>query len=313
MRSVIYEETMEGITISRISRNFEFSMPAKHTHDEYEIYYLVSGERSYFIENRIYHICAGNLVFVNKNTIHMTSQFGDTYHERILIEFKDNPLSSLLSCTEEMMLPQFFARHQGVIALSPEDQEYIIHLLDGIAKEIRLRNPGYKILAMSQLIRLLFFSLHYMERCESIAPPSATVTHQKVSEVASYISENCIEADSLDQVARRFYMSKSYLSRIFKEFTGYTVNEFINVNRIQLARKILADSTMSITEIANFLGYGSITYFEKTFRKYTETTPLKYRRQCRKQKEIDTPAVRPQSYIGENFLPDSSSSHLKEK
>lgn len=312
MRSVIYEEAMEGITISRISRNFEFSMPAKHTHDEYEIYYLISGERSYFIENRIYHVCAGNLVFVNKNTIHMTSQFGECYHERIVIELKDHLISSVLACTDELNLAQFFAQHQGVIALAPEDQEYVLQLLDSIATEIRLRNPGYKLLAISQLVRLLSFSLAHFEHSESITPPSTTATHQKISEVASYISAHCVEASSLDQVARHFYMSKSYLSRVFKEFTGYTVNEFINVNRIQLARKMLADTDMSITEIADSLGYGSITHFEKTFRKYTENTPLKYRRQCQKQKEMEALAVRPQTYIGESFSPDSSS-HLMKK
>lgn len=310
MRNVIYEEAMEGVTISRIIRNFEFNMPAKHTHDEYEIYYLISGERSYFIENQIYHVCAGNLVFINKNTIHMTSQSGDSYHERIVIELKNEPLASVLSCTGELELSQFFSQHQGIIALTPEDQKYVTDLLDGIAQEIQKRDPGYKLLALNKLTRLLFFSLRYLECNEPVAPLSLTASHQKVSEVASYISANCTEADSLDQVARRFYMSKSYLSRVFKEFTGYTVNEFINVNRIQLARKLLADSDMNITEIAEFLGYGSITYFEKTFRKYTETTPLKYRRQCQKQKEKETPSVRPQSYIGEK-LPSSSRQFMK--
>lgn len=303
MRSVIYEEAMEGITISRIIRNFEFNMPAKHTHDEYEIYYLISGERSYFIENQIYHICAGDLVLINKNTIHMTSQSGNSYHERIVIELKNEPLTSVLACTGELELSQFFAKNQGIIKLTPEDQKYVVSLLDGIAEEIRIRDPGYKLMAINKLTRLLFFSLRYLKCNEPIAPLSSTATHQKISEVASYISANCTDAGSLDQVARRFYMSKSYLSRVFKESTGYTVNEFINVNRIQLARKLLADSDMNITEISKFLGYGSITYFEKTFRKYTETSPLKYRRQCQKQKEKETPSFRPKSYIGEK-LPD---------
>lgn len=301
MREVIYEEAMDGITISRIIRNYEYSMPYKHTHDEYEIYYLIRGERSYFIENRIYHIRAGNLVFINRNTIHMTSQFGDNYHERIVIEMKDEPLSSILACTGELVLSDFFADNQGVIELTPEDQTYVLSLLDGIGREINIHDPGYKLMTMNKLIRLLFFSLRYLKCNEPTASLSTTATHQKVSEVASYISAHCAEAGSLDQVAGRFFMSKSYLSRVFKEYTGYTVNEFINVNRIQQARKLLAESDMNITEIAESLGYDSITYFEKIFRKHTETSPLKYRKQCQKEKEKENPAVRPQSYIGEKL------------
>lgn len=303
MRNVIYEEAIEGISISRISRNFEFNMPAKHTHDEYEIYYLISGERSYFIENQLYHVQAGNLVFINKNTIHMTRQAGNSYHERIVIELKDEPLSSVLACTGELRLSRFFSENQGIMELKPEDQNYILDLLDGIAEEMRKRDPGYRLMAIDKLIRLLFFSLRYLECNKPVPPLSQTATHQKISEVASYISSNCSSAGSLEQVAARFYMSKSYLSRVFKEFTGYTVNEFINVNRIQLARKLLADSDMNISEISKYLGYNSLTYFEKAFRKYTETSPLKYRQQCQKQKE--TPSLRPQTYLGEHLSSDT--------
>lgn len=301
MRTVIYAEAMEDISISRIIRNFEFNMPSKHTHDEYEIYFLITGERSYFIENQIYHVGPGSLVFIDRNTIHMTSQFGDSYHERIVIEMKGKLLSSLLACTGELSLSDFFSKNQGVIELTPEDQKYVLTLLDGIAREINVHDPGYKLMAMEKLIRLLFFSLRYVNAKVPVPPLSTTATHQKVSEVASYISANCAQARSLEDIARHFYISKSYLSRIFKEYTGYTVNEYINVNRIQLARRMLAESGKNISEIAEALGYDSITYFEKVFRKHTETSPLKYRKLCQREMEKEIPSIRPQSYVGEKL------------
>lgn len=301
MRRVLYEEAMDGITISRIIRNYEYSMPSKHIHDEYEIYYLISGKRSYFIQNRIYHIDPGSLVFINRNAIHMTSQFGDSYHERIVIEFKDEPLSSLLSCTGELNLSEFFAKNQGVLPVPPDERNYVLSLLDGIGREMSTRAPGYRLMTLEKLTRLLFFSLRYLECNEPASAIPLTATHQKVAEVASYISAHYAEADSLDYVARHFYMSKSYLSRIFKETTGYTVNEYINVNRIQKARELLADSNQNITEIALLLGYGSVTYFEKIFRQHTEISPLKYRKQCLKEKEKAIPSVRAQSYTGEQL------------
>jgi AraC-like DNA-binding protein/mannose-6-phosphate isomerase-like protein (cupin superfamily) len=301
MRQVIYEEAMDGVAISRIIRNYEFNMPSKHTHDEFEIYYLIHGERSYFIENRIYHVRPGSLVFINRNTIHMTSQYGDSYHERVVIEMKSEPLSSILACTGELSLSDFFARNQGLIELTEDDQAYVLSLLDDISHEINARAPGYRLMTMEKLLRLLFFSQRYLVHNEPAPSLSTMATHQKITEVASYISANCAEASSLDYVAKRFFMSKSYLSRIFKEITGYTVNEYINVNRIQKARVLLAESDLNITEIAEALGYDSITYFEKIFRKYTETSPLKYRKQCLKEKEKSIPSVRPQSYLGEEL------------
>ena len=56
MRNIVYKESDVGLTIDRIVRNYDFDMPHKHVHEEYEIYYLVDGERYYFIENQIYHV-----------------------------------------------------------------------------------------------------------------------------------------------------------------------------------------------------------------------------------------------------------------
>ena len=298
MRNIIYKESDVGLTIDRIVRNYDFNMPHKHIHEEYEIYYLIDGERYYFIENQIFHVKKGSLVFINRNQIHQTGQYNDSHHERIVIELKEEPFSSFLGCTGELVLSDFFCKNQGVLELCPKNQSYVLSLLEGIAGEIRDKNPGYRMMAMTKLARLLFFAQRFWNNNHLTASTTAlstSSTHQKVSEVASYISEHYDTASSLDTVAQHFYISKSYLSRIFKEFTGYTVNEYINLNRIQQAQNLLIKSNMNITEIASSLGYESLTYFEKIFRKYTETSPLQYRKRFLKESE------RPKSYAGEQI------------
>ena len=90
MRNIVYKESDVGLTIDRIVRNYDFDMPHKHVHEEYEIYYLVDGERYYFIENQIYHVKKGTLVFIDRNQIHKTGQYGDSHHERIAIKGYSN-------------------------------------------------------------------------------------------------------------------------------------------------------------------------------------------------------------------------------
>ena len=53
--------------------------------------------------------------------------------------------------------------------------------------------------------------------------------------MAKYIAENCTLPLSLESVADTFFVNKCYLSRIFKEITGFTINEYINVHRIRRA------------------------------------------------------------------------------
>ena len=193
MRNIVYKESDVGLTIDRIVRNYDFDMPHKHVHEEYEIYYLVDGERYYFIENQIYHVKKGTLVFIDRNQIHKTGQYGDSHHERIAIELKEEPFSSFLASTGELVLSDFFRRNQGVLELCPKNQEYVLSLLNGIAAEIHTKDPGYRMMAMTKLARLLFFAQRFWDNNRLNAGTtsiSTTATHKKVSEVASYITDH---------------------------------------------------------------------------------------------------------------------------
>ena len=60
-----------------------------HYHSTYEIYYLLSGRRHYFIKDSTYSVAAGDLVFINKYDVHKTSVLGSPQHERIVMNFSD--------------------------------------------------------------------------------------------------------------------------------------------------------------------------------------------------------------------------------
>lgn len=278
MRQTLFEETLDGITIDRVIRDYEYTMPTKHLHDEYEIYYLVEGERFYFIGQHTYHIKKGSLVFINRNEIHKTGVASDSYHDRILVEFKEEPFASFFNQFGDLNLRDFFEKHSGVYEVNSNEQAYIENLFIEIQSEIHHKHPGYRLNVMSKLSQIILYGIRYVDS-HKIAPPtsSSLAKHQKVDQIADYITANCSEPISLENIADKYFLNKCYLSRIFKEVTGFTVNEYINIHRVEKAQKLLTDTSLSITEIANICGYDSITYFEKVFRTYRETSPLKYR------------------------------------
>ena len=73
-------------------------------------------------------------------------------------------------------------------------------------------------------------------------------------------------------------MSRSYLTRSFRNVTGFSVVEYMTYIRIQKAQQLLRESDRSITEIADLCGFGNITYFEKVFKTTTGHTPVQYRK-----------------------------------
>lgn len=283
MEQVIYTEKTDGIAIDRIRREAAFSMPRKHLHNEYEIYYLLEGERYYFIDRRTYHVTGGSLVFIDRNQIHQTSQAGSCSHERILISLDQSPFTEFLAFTGEMSLPDFFRRHSGILTLEKEERSLAEYLLDGAVKELHEKKIGFRHMAMSNLSQLFILAQRHMSGPSPSPglPLSTQPKHRKVDEVASYIIDHYDESLSLEMIADHFYINKCYLSRIFKEASGFTVNEYINMIRIRHARELLSSSSMSITEVSESVGYETITYFERVFNQYTQTSPSGYRKQYR--------------------------------
>ena len=98
-----------------------------------------------------------------------------------------------------------------------------------------------------------------------------------VYKAIEYIKANYRKHISLEELAGITYMSRTYLSTLFKKETGYSISEYINYIRVDRAQSFLIESDMSIAEVARMCGFEDQSYFTKVFRKITGVTPKKYR------------------------------------
>ena len=285
MQNVLFEESIDGLYISRVVRDFKFTMSDVHIHyNDYEVYYLLEGERCYFIWTKIYHLKQGSLVFVRRNVIHKTALSREAHHDRILLEISRSYLESVFAITGELTLHDFFQDDCIILSLESEEQNFITELLLALGRELGTKNSGFRLLAKS-LVAELFI---YAKRMENKTNPSASSRtddprHRQIEQIACYIAENCCSPLSLNSIAEQFYMNKCYLSRIFKEITGFTVNGYLHARRIQKARSLLIQNSMNISEVSEAAGYENLTYFERVFKKHTGMSPLEYRRQYGKR------------------------------
>ncbi len=283
----IYNEITDNFHIDRVVRDYDYSMITRHIHEEYEIYYLLEGERYYFINQQTYLITPGTLVFIDKEQVHRTGMVsGIPHHDRILMGIMEEPFSSFLASFGGLNLQSFFTEQGSVHTLPPDMRPHIEALLHDIASEMIAKKPGYLLAAMTKLAEFFIAVLRMQPASAAAISPTvhSNPKYQKVDEVARYMVAHCTENISLDHLADRFYINKFYLSRIFKEVTGFTINEYQNVNRIKKAHRLLLETDDSITSIAEQLGYENITYFERVFKKYRGMTPLKYRNYYRAEK-----------------------------
>lgn len=101
--------------------------------------------------------------------------------------------------------------------------------------------------------------------------------------VLQYIRIHYAEPITLDRLAAMEHISKSYLSRLFKQQTGQTVISYVNSLRIETAKHLLTATRANVNEIAYQVGYASPKYFHRTFRALTGDTPANFRKRYQNQ------------------------------
>lgn len=106
--------------------------------------------------------------------------------------------------------------------------------------------------------------------------------HEIVDKAKRYIAEHLSDDLSVSKIASYLYVTPSYLSRLFKKFTGVGCNEYIVHKRIEKAKLLLENTNIKTNKIAEMVGYNDPNYFSLAVKKHTGMSPTKYRMECRK-------------------------------
>lgn len=286
MKQIVYEERTKNFRISHIVQKNAYDMSRRHIHMEYELYYLIQGERYYFIDSKTYHVTPGSLVLVPSGTLHRTSPVTDAgNHERILLILNEEWINPFLRKAGLPPLSSYFG--QPVLQLDDFKQKYLLRLFDDIYEELATKQANYEVAIKMKLSELLILVSRCSISSTDISAPfvSQSAKHQKVNEATYYIKEHFREPISLQQVADHIFVSRGYLSNIFNQVTGMKLTEYVNIQRINYAKELLGNSNESITDIATSCGFENITYFERIFRQATGATPLKYRQSMKQSQD----------------------------
>ncbi|MGN0297991.1 MAG: AraC family transcriptional regulator [Lachnospiraceae bacterium] len=281
MEKVTFYGEMEGISLEQMVRFNKFDMRVKHFHPQYEIFYIVEGKRVFFFNNREYLAQSGDLILINSNLIHMTKSLSNSNegHNRIILYVTKEKMCAFDEKFPSLHLVQFFDNYYGVYHLNAEQQALFLNMTNYVRHAFTNKGHDFKTGIELEVLSYLFKMKQYVQKhYKEMLPVRETFKYPIVYDIADYLSAHYEENISLDQLCDQFYLSKSYICRIFKEATGYTISEFINIHRIRKAQRYLEETDLTIAEIAHKLGYESTTYFERLFKNYNTLSPLKYRK-----------------------------------
>ena len=92
-----------------------------------------------------------------------------------------------------------------------------------------------------------------------------------------YIAQNFSSPIALEDVANHVHLNPAYFSTVFKQSTGSSFKEYLNMVRIEESKRLLTNTNYSVIDIAVATGFEDQSYFSKVFKKYTGLTPKQYR------------------------------------
>ncbi len=294
---LVFEKRIPGLRVSEAVRHHRFIMRSRHVHETIELHFILEGQRLMFVDRETYRLSPHSAIVVNHNLIHKTSTapgFPPDHHNFIL-QLDRSRFDALLNAAGLKGFDDFGDRFNGVASFDDSEWRLVLSVISEFkAMCTEDKNGGtvsmedahaflyLQALELASIFakarrRLLQVEL---EANQKVVPETVVKTgvHQKVHEVALYLQNHIHESVSLEELAQRFFMSRSYLTRSFRNVTGFSVVEYMTYIRIQKAQQLLRESDRSITEIADLCGFGNITYFEKVFKTTTGHTPVQYRK-----------------------------------
>lgn len=265
-----------------------------HFHETYEVWYLLKGETSCFIESKNYLLSSGDVLIIDKNTLHrIMMQKQEKVPQRYVLEFEEEFLRGYMREQKVAQLLKCFKKNIYYLSLNLRKQFVIEDLFFELLKEGKEQKEDFCI-NMFFLIGKLLVLLN--RTVESSYPTSERdfseeeidlnikapdQTQKSILKIIQYVNRNYTEDLDLKLVSQKVPMSKYHFCRKFKEVSGFTFVEYLNNYRIKQAQRILKNSDIDVTDIAIKVGYNSISQFYKMFKKITGTSPLKYRKKYR--------------------------------
>lgn len=255
--------------ISRYVNTKKGGMPYVHYHNDHELYYMVKGNTTYYIGDKIFRVQQGNFVFIPKGILHKTDYEDNDKNERLLLNFSDLVFTNELQELKEELC------NSRVIYVKEDQLPYLERLMQNIEAEYH-RQDRYRSVMINLYIAELLIQIC---RCKYDAKPALSGADQTIYLISRYINIHFREALSLEELSKVFAMSESHLSRKFKANTGIGINEYITYVRITKAEKMLRETTMPVTQVAQQCGYNDSNYFSTVFKRIKGVTPQKYRKQ----------------------------------
>lgn len=257
------------------------NLPSWHFHPELELVYVEAGEGKRHIGNHLTYFHNSQLVLIGANLPH--SGFSDRLTRKgseTLIQFNPDFLGpTFLNLPEMKSIAGMFERAKSGVLFNPEIREVIGPRIKDI-----VNYQGFeRIHNLLAILHALSLSTDYtLLNVEGFAFETTLQDSNRIDHIFRHVNLHFERSIPLGEIADLSGMTVPAFCRYFKKSTGKTFTHFVNEFRIVQARRMLSETTNSITDICYDSGFNNFSHFNKLFKEFTGQNASQYRNELKR-------------------------------
>lgn len=245
-----------------------------HRHDGYEVFLFLDGNVQFYLEENCYEVKPGDMFIMSPNNMHRVISKDKNSYERITINMRKEVIQRL--STEQTDLFTCFAacdeKCVTPVTISKEKRRRFVEYVNHLSNSMKSHAYGADIRSQMYLTELLLMVNECFQKEDNNHP---SIMPELVRDLIVYIRANCNEEITLDKLSQTFYHNGTYISRIFKKYTGLTLRNYILDTRIENAKRCLENGT-SVSDACYASGFSDYANFIRSFKKITGVSPGKW-------------------------------------
>ncbi len=243
-----------------------------HSHSAYVVTTILSGGMTARIGESEVELGAGDVAFTNTGQTHQAETRGVEFIsiavEPVLVSELAAEIGLTRSATEIVFLS------------SQAHDPTVVQMSRLAASELAAEEVGHAEMLdamVRQLVIHLLRSHLTVRKSAQIEISRAGPVDRRLRRAIEFMHDNYSRELSLEEIAAAAYLSEYHFARLFKQIMGVTTHVYLANLRLERARKLLTDTSLSISEIAAMVGYQSQSHFTKIFKSVTGLPPRLYR------------------------------------
>ncbi|GMA98187.1 AraC family transcriptional regulator [Pelosinus sp. IPA-1] len=252
----------------RFNEPVRYLSKSTRTIQHHKLVFVTGGKGSVIIEKKRYSVKEGMLFYISPDVLHSVEIdteepicFLSVHFSYAYVSFNDSKWA--IKGEVEMIPLQS--------ALELKDYYHIEDIFKKLVDSWNAKLPGYEFITKTlfqQLVIAIYQNIRKQKQNYS--------TSLKVEKIIQYMHQNINNRVTLTELSDLVQLSSTYLSRAFKETTGYSIIEFFNKMKIDKAKELIAESDKKVKEVAQALGFTDEFYFSRIFKKMEGISPTEY-------------------------------------